>query len=114
MRARQVAWIRRASDGGWLAVVLMPAGSANGQSSVTMQLWLEPRDYNRPHARRLTANATKLHAVDVGAKTRNHPLEGVAECEDGQFPHPTGYRLGGRQLNAVSLAARIRCAESGE
>ncbi|MCV6969308.1 hypothetical protein [Mycobacterium bohemicum] len=42
MRARQVAWIRRASDGGWLAVVLMPAGSANGQSRVTMQLWLEP------------------------------------------------------------------------
>jgi|SRR5271166_458251 len=34
--------IRRASDGGWLAVVLMPAGSANGQSRVTMQLWLEP------------------------------------------------------------------------
>ena len=43
MRARQVAWIRRASDGGWLAVVLMPAGSANGQSRVTMQLWLEPK-----------------------------------------------------------------------
>jgi hypothetical protein len=42
MRARQVAWIRRASDGGWLAVVLMPAGSANGKSTVTMQLWLEP------------------------------------------------------------------------
>ena len=42
MRARQVAWIRRASDGGWLAVVLMPAGNANGQSRVTMQLWLEP------------------------------------------------------------------------
>lgn len=42
MRARQVAWIRRASDGGWLAVVLMPAGSANGKSNVTMQLWLEP------------------------------------------------------------------------
>lgn len=42
MRARQVAWIRRASDGGWLAVVLMPAGSANGKSHVTMQLWLEP------------------------------------------------------------------------
>lgn len=42
MRARQVAWIRRASDGGWLAVVLMPAGSANGQSRVTMQLWLSP------------------------------------------------------------------------
>ena len=42
MRARQVAWIRHASDGGWLAAVLMPAGSANGQSRVTMQLWLEP------------------------------------------------------------------------
>jgi hypothetical protein len=42
MRARQVAWIRRASDGGWLAVVLMSAGSANGKSTVTMQLWLEP------------------------------------------------------------------------
>jgi hypothetical protein len=42
MRARQVAWIRRASDGGWLAVVLMPAHSANGKSTVTMQLWLEP------------------------------------------------------------------------
>jgi hypothetical protein len=42
MRARQIAWIRRASDGGWLAVVLMPAGSANGKSRVTMQLWLEP------------------------------------------------------------------------
>jgi hypothetical protein len=42
MRARQVAWMRRASDGGWLAVVLMPAGNANGQSRVMMQLWLEP------------------------------------------------------------------------
>jgi hypothetical protein len=41
MRARHVAWIRRASDGGWLAVVLMPAGSGNGKSSVTMQLWLK-------------------------------------------------------------------------
>jgi hypothetical protein len=41
MHARQVAWIRRASDGGWLAVVLMPAGSANGKSKITMQLWLE-------------------------------------------------------------------------
>ena len=41
MRERQVAWIRRASDGGWLAVVLGPARSANGKSSVTMQLWLD-------------------------------------------------------------------------
>jgi len=30
------------TDGGWLVMVLMPAGSANGHSSVTMQLWLEP------------------------------------------------------------------------
>ena len=30
------------AHGGWLAVVLMPADSVNGQSSVTMQLWLEP------------------------------------------------------------------------
>jgi hypothetical protein len=41
MLARQVAWIRR-SDGGWLAVVLLPASSANGKSGVTMQLWLAP------------------------------------------------------------------------
>jgi hypothetical protein len=27
MCARQIAWVRRASDGGWLAVVLMPAAS---------------------------------------------------------------------------------------
>jgi hypothetical protein len=40
MPARQIAWIRRA-DGGWLAIAHMPAGSANRQSSVTMQLWLE-------------------------------------------------------------------------
>jgi hypothetical protein len=40
--ARPIAWIRRASDGGWLAIVLTPAGSANEKSSVTMQLWLEP------------------------------------------------------------------------
>lgn len=41
MFARQVAWIRRA-DGGWLAVVEMPAKSANGRSRVAMQLWLPP------------------------------------------------------------------------
>jgi hypothetical protein len=29
MRARQIAWLRR-FDGGWLAVILMPVGSANG------------------------------------------------------------------------------------
>ena len=42
MPARQVAWIRR-SDGGWLAVVLMPAASGNQQSRVTIPLWLDPR-----------------------------------------------------------------------
>lgn len=41
MSARQIAWIRR-SDGGWLAAVEMPAGSANGRSRLTMQLWLPP------------------------------------------------------------------------
>lgn len=30
------------SDGGWFAVVLIRAGSANNQSAVTMQLWLDP------------------------------------------------------------------------
>lgn len=41
MSARQIAWIRRANDGAWLAVVLMPVTSANTQSRLTMQLWLE-------------------------------------------------------------------------
>ena len=39
--ARQVAWLRRA-DGGWLAVLLLEAGSTNQQSTVTMQLWVAP------------------------------------------------------------------------
>jgi hypothetical protein len=39
MSARQIAWIRR-SDGGWIAAVEMPAGSANGRSRLAMQLWL--------------------------------------------------------------------------
>lgn len=41
MRGRQVAWVRRAT-GGWLAVCEVPAGSSNGQSHLTMQLWLPP------------------------------------------------------------------------
>lgn len=41
MKARQLAWLRR-SDGGWAAAVQMSAGSANGQSRITMQLWLPP------------------------------------------------------------------------
>jgi hypothetical protein len=38
---RQVAWLRRA-DGGWLAVVLLPAASTNQATRVTLQLWVEP------------------------------------------------------------------------
>jgi hypothetical protein len=30
------------TDGGWLAAVEMPAGSANGRSQLAMQLWLPP------------------------------------------------------------------------
>lgn len=41
MPARQTAWVRR-SDGGWLAVLECAACSPNGQTAVTMQLWLEP------------------------------------------------------------------------
>jgi hypothetical protein len=40
MGERQVDWIRRDLHEVWLAVVLTPAGSANGQSRVTMQLGL--------------------------------------------------------------------------
>lgn len=38
---RQVAWVRRA-DGGWLACVVCCPTSANGQSRLRMQLWVEP------------------------------------------------------------------------
>ena len=41
MRGQQIAWVRR-FDGGWLAVVRVPATSANRQSRLTMQLWVEP------------------------------------------------------------------------
>ena len=41
MPGRQVGWLRRA-DGGWLAVVLLAAASANDASHVTLQLWVEP------------------------------------------------------------------------
>ncbi|WP_245839896.1 hypothetical protein [Mycobacterium aquaticum] len=39
---RQVAWIRRANDGAWMAVCLAPVYSGNRRSHTTMQLWLEP------------------------------------------------------------------------
>lgn len=42
MTGRQIAWIRRANDGAWIAVCLLPVHSANGHSTTTMQLWLEP------------------------------------------------------------------------
>ena len=41
MPGRQVAWLRRA-DGGWLALVLVAATSANATAHVTLQLWVEP------------------------------------------------------------------------
>ena len=41
MPGRQVAWLRRA-DGGWLALVLVPAASTNQAAHVTLQLWVEP------------------------------------------------------------------------
>jgi hypothetical protein len=40
MPGRQIAW--GASDGGFFAVVEVAAGSANGRSQLTMQLWCEP------------------------------------------------------------------------
>lgn len=39
---RQLAWVRRA-DGGWLANCVCWPGSANGQSRLRMQLWVEPQ-----------------------------------------------------------------------
>jgi hypothetical protein len=41
MSGRQIARVRR-SNGGWLAVVLVPAASGNGRSSLTIPLWLDP------------------------------------------------------------------------
>lgn len=61
MPARQVAWVRR-SDGGWLAVVEMPAGSANGHSHVNMQLWLPPQAVTTD----LTTGQGRLHRAAEG------------------------------------------------
>jgi hypothetical protein len=41
MPGHQIAWVRR-FDGGFFAVVEVAAGSANGRSQLTMQLWCEP------------------------------------------------------------------------
>jgi hypothetical protein len=40
MHGRQIAWVRR-SNGGWLAVVLVPPTSGNGRSRVMLPLWLD-------------------------------------------------------------------------
>ncbi len=48
MTGRQVAWVRR-SNGGWLAVVMVPASSGNGRSRLTMPLWLDPSVFERVH-----------------------------------------------------------------
>ncbi len=53
MPGRQVAWLRR-SDGAWLALVMVPATSGNGRSSLVMPLWLSPlavsTDHGHAHA----------------------------------------------------------------
>lgn len=41
MQGRQIAWVRRA-DGGFLAIVLVPAASSNGQLRVTLPMCLDP------------------------------------------------------------------------
>lgn len=41
MPARQIGWVRR-FDGGWFAACQVEAGSSNGRSRVTMQLWADP------------------------------------------------------------------------
>lgn len=41
MPGRQTAWVLRANDGRWLGVVLLPVTSAQPESALTMQLWLE-------------------------------------------------------------------------
>lgn len=41
MPGRQIPWIRRANDGAWIAVCLLPISSGNGHEHTTMQLWLE-------------------------------------------------------------------------
>lgn len=46
MPAELVAWVR-CYDGSFLAVVNMRVSSANGRSSVTMQLWLPPSAITR-------------------------------------------------------------------
>ncbi|SLI19416.1 Uncharacterised protein [Mycobacteroides abscessus subsp. abscessus] len=46
---RQVAWIRRAF-GEWLALVFVNASSADGQSQLTMPLWLQSDAFRLPRS----------------------------------------------------------------
>ncbi|RIU09115.1 hypothetical protein D2E97_16155 [Mycobacteroides abscessus] len=46
MRGRLIAQVRR-TDGEWFAVVEVPAASGDGQSQLTMQLWLPPESVRR-------------------------------------------------------------------
>ncbi|OBI29060.1 hypothetical protein A5710_22690 [Mycolicibacter sinensis] len=41
MQARQIAWARRA-DGGWLAILLVPASSSNGRVQITLPMCVDP------------------------------------------------------------------------
>lgn len=41
MQARQVAWVKRA-DGGWMAVLLVPASSSNGRLRITLPMCVDP------------------------------------------------------------------------
>lgn len=41
MQARQIAWARRA-DGGWLAILLVPASSSNGRLQITLPMCVDP------------------------------------------------------------------------
>ncbi|QSN49693.1 hypothetical protein I3U33_26215 (plasmid) [Mycobacteroides abscessus subsp. abscessus] len=46
---RQVAWIRQ-SHGEWLALVVINVASADGQSRLTMPLWIQGSAFRLPRA----------------------------------------------------------------
>jgi hypothetical protein len=52
-----VAWVRR-SDGGWLAVVLVPVTSGNERSRLVMPMWLGPKDTRSPKRQRRSPSCT--------------------------------------------------------
>lgn len=74
MWARQVAWIRR-SDGGWLAVALVPVVSSNRRVQVTLPMCLDPSHVStdltliQPHERVAPSNfARRTVFSDVSAE----------------------------------------------